>query len=108
MAAHGTTHVVQVARDSFSGDLLHTGVIVSTSSTFKWPVTSVLGLRREETRINCSFHRKKTSCMVANSDVCRKKKLYGGCNAQTVRATEKKYQRTCSDTIKKDLSIDIL
>ena len=73
---------LQAARDGFSGDLLHTGVIVSTSSTSEWPVTLVLGLRREKTRINCGFHRKKkTSCTVANGGVCRKKKLYGGCNA---------------------------
>ena len=54
------------ARDGFSGDLLHTGVIVSTSSTSEWPITSVLGLRREETRINGGFRQKK------------KNKLYGG------------------------------
>ena len=47
------------ASDDFSVDLLHIGVIVSTSSTSEWPVTSVLGLRREEIRINCGFHRKK-------------------------------------------------
>ena len=41
---HETTRVVQAARDGFSDDLLYTGVIVSTSSTFEWPVTSVLGL----------------------------------------------------------------
>ena len=57
------------------------GVIVSTSSSSKWPVTSVLGLRREETRINCGFFRKKTSCTMENSGVRRKRKLYGGCNA---------------------------
>ena len=34
-----------MVRDGFFGDLLHIGVIVSTSSTSKWPVTSVLGLR---------------------------------------------------------------
>ena len=69
------------ARDDFSGDLLHTGVIVWTSSTSEWPVNSVLGLRREETMINCGFFPKKTSCTVANGSVRRKKKLYGGCNA---------------------------
>ena len=42
-------------RDGFSGYLLHTGVIVLTSSTFEWPITSVIGLQREETRINCGF-----------------------------------------------------
>ena len=69
-------------RDGFSGDLLHTGVIVSTSSTSEWLVTSVLGLRREETRINSGFRqKKKTSCTVANGGVHQKKKLYGGCNA---------------------------
>ena len=68
-------------RDDFSDDLLHTGVIVSTSSTSEWPVTSVLGLRREETKINYGFRRKKTSCTVENSGVRRKKKLYCGCNA---------------------------
>ena len=45
--------------DSLSGDLLHTGVIVLTSSTSERLVTSVLGLRREETRINYGFCRKK-------------------------------------------------
>ena len=69
------------AHDGFSGDLLHIGVIVLTSSTSEWPVTSVLGLRREETRINCGFCLKKTICTIANGGVCRKKKLYGGCNA---------------------------
>ena len=52
-------------RDGFSNDLLHTGVIASTSSTSEWLVTSVLGLRMEEIRINCNFRRKKN-------------KLYGG------------------------------
>ena len=61
------------AHDGFSGDLLHTGVIISISSTSEWPVTSVLGLRREEIRINCGFHRKKTSGTVANSGVHRKR-----------------------------------
>ena len=56
------------ARDGFFVNLLHTGVIVSTSSTSKWPVTSVLGLRREETRINCGFCPKKK----------KKKKLFDG------------------------------
>ena len=42
----GTTHGLQAARDGFSGDLLHTGVIVSIRSTSEWPITSVLGLRR--------------------------------------------------------------
>ena len=56
--------------DRFSGDLLHTGVIVSTSSTFEWPVTSFLGLQREETRSNCGFRQKKKKK--------KKKKLYGG------------------------------
>ena len=65
MAARGTTRRLQAARDDFSDDLLHTGVIVSTSSTFEWPVTSVSGLRREETRINNGFRQKK-------------KKLYDG------------------------------
>ena len=37
-----------MARDSCSDDLLHTGVIISTSSTSEWHVTSVLGLRRVE------------------------------------------------------------
>ena len=78
------------ARDSFFGYLLHIGVIVLTSSTSKWPVTLVLGLRMEETRINYGLHRKKTSCTVANGCVRWKKKLYGGCNTQTVRALEKK------------------
>ena len=64
-------------RDVFFGNLLHTSVIVSTSSTSEWLVTSVLGLQREETRINCGFHRKKTSGTVANSGVRRKKKLDG-------------------------------
>ena len=50
---------LQAARDGCFNDLLHTGVIVSTSSTSEWPVTSVLGLRREEIRIKCGFHRKK-------------------------------------------------
>ena len=95
-------------RDSFFGYLLHIGVIVSKSSTSEWPVTSVLGLRREETRINYGLHRKKTSCTVANGCVRWKKKLYGGCNTQTVRATEKKNQRTCSNIMKKDLSLCIL
>ena len=69
------------ARDSFSGDLLNTGVIVSTSSISEWPVTSVLGLRREETRINYGFCREKKSCTVANGGVRHKKKLYGDYNA---------------------------
>ena len=47
------------ARDGFSGDLLHTGVIVLTSSTSEWPITSVLGLQREEIMIDCGFRRKK-------------------------------------------------
>ena len=53
----------------FFGDLLNTSVIVSTSSASEWPVTSVLGLRMKETRINCGFRKekKKTSCTVANS-----------------------------------------
>ena len=72
---------LQAARDGFSDDLLHTGVIVSTSYTYEWHVTSVLGLQREETKINYGFHQKKTSCTVANGGVRRKKKLYGGCNA---------------------------
>ena len=81
MAARGT-HGPQATRDGFSNDLLNTGVIVSTSSISEWHVTSVLGLRREETRINCGFHRKKKiSCTVANGGVRQKKKLYGGCNA---------------------------
>ena len=37
-------------------------------------------LQREETRINCGFLQKKTSCTVANGGVRRKNKLYGGCN----------------------------
>ena len=53
--------------DGFSDDLLHTGVIVLTSSTFEWLVTSILGLQREETRINYGFCRK-----------IKKNKLYGG------------------------------
>ena len=69
------------ARDDFSDYLLHTGVIISTNSTSEWPITSVLGLQREETRINCGFHWKKTSCTVENGGVHWKKKLYGGCNA---------------------------
>ena len=77
----GTTCGLHAARDGFSDNLLHTGVIVSTSSTSEWPVTSVLGLRREETRINCGFRAEKTSCTVENGGVHRKKKLYGGCNA---------------------------
>ena len=45
---------------------------------------------------------------VTNSSVRRKKKLYGGCNALTLRAAEKnKNQRVCSDTIKKDLGLYI-
>ena len=72
---------MKAARDGFSGDLLHIGLIVSTSSTSEWPVTSVLSLRMEGTRMNCDFRRKKTSCTVANGGVRRKKKLYGGCNA---------------------------
>ena len=81
MRARGTMHGLQAVHDGFSDDLLHTGVIVSTSSTSEWPVTSVLGLQREETRINYGFRWKKTSCMVANGGVRRKKKLYGGYNA---------------------------
>ena len=50
---------LQATRDGFSSDLLHTGVVVSTSFTSEWPVTSILGLQREETRINCGFRRKK-------------------------------------------------
>ena len=74
---------LQVMRDDFSGNLLNTDVIISTSSTYEWPVTSVLGLRREQTRINCGFHpkKKKKSCTVANGGVHQKKKLYGDCNA---------------------------
>ena len=62
----GTMREVQEVCDDFSGDLLHTGVVISTSSTSEWLVTSVLGLRRKETRINYGFARKK------------KNKLYGG------------------------------
>ena len=65
MAARGTTRGLQATRDDFFGDLLHTGVIVSTSYTSEWPVTSVSCLRREETRINNGFRPKKN-------------KLYGG------------------------------
>ena len=80
-AAHGTTCELQAACDGFFG-LLHTGVIVSTSYTSEWPVTLVLSLRREETRIKCGFRpKKKTSCTVANGGVRRKKKLYDDCNA---------------------------
>ena len=61
------TRGLQATHDDFFDDLLHTGVIVSTSSTSEWPVTSVLGLRREETRINYGFRQKK-----------KKNKLYGG------------------------------
>ena len=63
------------ACESFSDDLMHTGVIVLTSSTFEWPVTSVLGLRREEIRIICGFRPKKTSCTLENGSVHWKKKL---------------------------------
>ena len=34
------------AHESFSGDLLHTGVIISTRSTSEWPVTSVFRLAK--------------------------------------------------------------
>ena len=51
--------------DGFSDDLLHTGVIVLTSSTSEWPVTSVLGLRREEIRINYGFRTKKNKLYYA-------------------------------------------
>ena len=34
--------------------------------------------------------KKKTGCTVANGGVRQKKKLYGGCITQTVRAAEKK------------------
>ena len=59
---------LQAALDGFSGDLLHTGVIISTSSTSEWPVTLLLGLQMEEIRINYGFRRKKK----------KKNKLYGG------------------------------
>ena len=78
---------LQAALDGFSDDLLHTGVIVSTSSTSELPVTLILGLQMEEIRINCGFRRKKkkkkkkTSYTVANGGVRRKKRLYSGCNA---------------------------
>ena len=71
---------LQAACDGCANNLLHTCVIVSTSSTSEWPGTSVLGFRREEIRIKCGFHRKKTSCTVENGGVHRKNKLYGGCN----------------------------
>ena len=63
-----------MARDSFSGDLLQTDVIVSTSSTSEWPVTSVLGLRREETRINCGFRRKKKNKLYDDKRWCSPEK----------------------------------
>ena len=64
-----------------TGNELHTGVIVSTSSTSEWPITSVLGLRREETRINCGFLPKKQAVWWKMVVFARKKKLYDGCNA---------------------------
>ena len=70
------------ACDGFFDNLLHTGVIVSTSSTFEWPITSVLGLQMEEIRIDCDFRRKKkkkTSCTMENSGFRCKNKLYDGC-----------------------------
>ena len=60
---------LQAARDRFFDNLLETGVIVAISSTSEWPVTSTLGLRMEEIRINCSFRRKKISCMMENGGV---------------------------------------
>ena len=58
-----------------------TKMVAMHRRTIKRPVTSVLGLRTKETRINWGFRKKKTSCTLANSGVHWKKKLYGGCNA---------------------------
>ena len=65
-----------IARDGFSDDLLHTVVIVSTSSTSEWPATSVLGLRMEETRINCGFRQKKEEVILWQTVVFIEKRSY--------------------------------
>ena len=67
---------LQAARDGFSDDLLHTGVIVSTSYTYEWHVTSVLGLQREETKINYGFHQKKKQVVRLQMVVFAEKRSY--------------------------------
>ena len=42
--AHGKNWGLLAVHGSVSGYLLHTDVIISTRSTFEWPVTSVLGV----------------------------------------------------------------